>query len=94
MNLYSLISPGIFACQEGVFETIAAADSEISVRSPSLNNSGTVAFYRSFFDEVTQEFVEELATGNGGRLTTIAVTRGDFSSFGFRPPSIYQPCIL
>jgi hypothetical protein len=79
---------GIFAGQEGVFETIAAPDPNISVRSPSLNDSGTVAFYRSFFDEANQEFVEEVVTGNGGAFTTIADTRGDFSSFGFRPPSI------
>jgi hypothetical protein len=79
---------GIFVGQEGVFKTIAAPDPDIFVRSPSLNDSGTVAFYRSFFDGITQEFVEEVVTGNGGALTTVADTRGDFSSFGFRPPSI------
>jgi hypothetical protein len=79
---------GIFAGQEGIFETIAAPDPDIFVRSPSLNDSGTVAFYRSFFDEANQIFVDEVATGNGGALTTVADTRGDFSSFGFRPPSI------
>jgi hypothetical protein len=79
---------GIFAGQEGIFETITSPDPEISVQSPSLNDSGTVAFYRSFFDEANQVFVDEIATGNGGALTTVADTRGDFSSFGFRPPSI------
>lgn len=79
---------GIFTGQEGSFETIAAPDPDIFVRAPSVNDSGTIAFYRSFFDEVNQVFVEEVVTGTGGTLTTVADTRGDFSSFGFRPPSI------
>jgi hypothetical protein len=79
---------GIFAGQEGVFETIAAPNPDLFVRSPVLNDSGTAAFYRSFFDETIQEFVEEIVIGNGGPLTTVIDTRGEFSSFGFRPPSL------
>ena len=30
----------------------------------------------------------EVVTGNGGPLTTVADTRGEFASFGFRPPSL------
>ena len=55
---------------------------------PMLNDAGTAAFQRSFFDEATQEFVEEIVTGNGGPLTTVADTRDEFAFFGFRPPSI------
>jgi hypothetical protein len=32
--------------------------------------------------------VDEIVTGNGGPLTTVADTRGEFASFGFRPPSL------
>lgn len=78
---------GIFAGREGAFTTIAAPDPAVFVHSPVLNDSGTAAFYRSFFDEATQQFVEEIATGDGGALSTVADTRGDFGSFGFRPPS-------
>jgi hypothetical protein len=79
---------GIFAGQEGIFNTITQPDPNIFVEDPVLNDSGTAAFKRSFFDEVNQVFVEEIVTGNGGALTTIADTQGDFSSFGFRPPSL------
>jgi hypothetical protein len=53
-----------------------------------LNDGGTVAFERSFFDQVNQEFVSEIVTGNGGPLTTVVDTRGQFAFFGFRPPSL------
>jgi hypothetical protein len=79
---------GIFAGREGVFTTIAAPDPDVFVREPVLNDSGTAAFYRSFFDEVAQQSVEEIATGNGGPLLTVVDTRGDFAFFGFRPPSL------
>jgi hypothetical protein len=79
---------GIFAGREGVFTTIAAPDPDVFVQEPVLNDSGTAAFQRSFFDEAAQEFVEEIATGNGGPLTTVVDTRGGFASFGFRPPSL------
>jgi hypothetical protein len=79
---------GIFVGREGTFQTIAAPDPNVFVRGPVLNDSGTAAFYRSFFDEASQEFVEEIVTGSGGGLTTVADTRGDFAFFGFRPPSL------
>jgi hypothetical protein len=79
---------GIFAGREGEFITIAASDPDVFVRGPVLNDSGTAAFHRSFFDEVAQQFVEEIVTGNGGPLTVVADTRGDFAFFGFRPPSL------
>jgi hypothetical protein len=78
---------GIFAGREGVFTTIAAPDPDVFVHSPVLNDAGTAAFYRSFFDEATQQFVDEIVTGDGGPLSTVADTRGGFGSFGFRPPS-------
>ena len=51
-----------------------------------LNDSGTAAFERTFFDGEIQ--VVEIVTSSGGQLTTVADTRGPFSSFGFRPPSL------
>jgi hypothetical protein len=79
---------GIFVGREGSFQTIAEPDPDVFVRGPVLNDEGTAAFYRSFFDEATQEFVEEIVTGSGGPLTTVVDTRGDFAFFGFRPPSL------
>jgi hypothetical protein len=79
---------GIFVGREGNFTTIAAPDPNVSVGVPMLNDAGTAAFERSFFDDVNQEFVEEIVTGNGGNLTTVVDTRGEFSFFGFRPPSL------
>jgi hypothetical protein len=79
---------GIFAGREGSFVTIAAPDPDVSVQEPTFNDAGTAAFVRSFVDPISGEFVEEIVTGNGGPLTTVADTRGAFSSFGFRPPSL------
>jgi hypothetical protein len=79
---------GIFVVREGTFTTIAAPDPNVSVGVPILNDAGTVAFERSFFDEVNQEFVAEILIGSGGPLTTVADTRGQFAFFGFRPPSL------
>ena len=79
---------GIFAGREGTFVTIAAPDPDVSVQEPTFNDAGTAAFVRSFFDPVSDQFVEEIVTGDGGPLTTVADTRGVFSSFGFRPPSL------
>jgi hypothetical protein len=79
---------GVFAGREGEFTTIAAPDPDVFVQKPVLNDAGTAAFYRSFFNEVEQVFVEEIVTGNGGALTTVVDTRGEFGSFGFRPPSL------
>jgi hypothetical protein len=79
---------GIFVGREGTFGTIAAPDPNVSVQEPTLNDAGMAAFERSFFDQVSQEFVTEIVTGNGGPLTTVVDTRGAFGSFGFRPPSL------
>ena len=77
---------GNFVGRDGDFQTIAGPDPDVFVQEPVLNDEGTVAFYRSFFDGTTQ--VDEVVTGNGGPLTTVADTRGEFASFGFRPPSL------
>jgi hypothetical protein len=79
---------GIFVGREGSFQTIAEPDPDVFVRGAVLNDEGTASLYRSFFDEATQEFVEEIVTGSGGPLTTVVDTRGDFAFFGFRPPSL------
>jgi hypothetical protein len=79
---------GIFVGREGTFRTIAAPDPNRSVQEPVLNDAGTAAFETSFFDEASQQFVTAIVTGSGGPLTTVADTRGDFGSFGFRPPSL------
>src|SRR5919106_5117128 len=74
---------GIFKGREGVFTTIAAPDPDVFVQKPVLNDSGTAAFYRSFFDDAAEVFVEEIVTGSGGPLTTVVDTRGPFAFFGF-----------
>ena len=79
---------GIFVGREGSFQSVTEPDPDVFVQKPVLNDSGTAAFYTSFFDEANQEFVEEIAIGSGGPLTTVADTRGDFAFFGFRPPSL------
>jgi hypothetical protein len=70
---------GIFVTEGDGFKTIAAADPNIIVDRPNLNDSGTVAFHRFFNDRAG----EELVTGNGGPLTVVADTSGPFQSFGF-----------
>jgi hypothetical protein len=79
---------GIFKGRQGSFTTIAAPDPDVFVQEPVLNDPGTAAFYRSYFDEAADEFVEEIATGSGGPITVVVDTRGELSSFGFRPPSL------
>jgi hypothetical protein len=79
---------GIFVGREGTFQTIAEPDPNVFVRGPVLNDEGTAAFYRSFFDEASEQFVDEIVTGSGDTFTTVADTRGEFGSFGFRPPSL------
>ena len=84
-------SSGIFVGREGGFTEIVApdpSDPSIGYGTPMLNDAGTAAFQRSFTDEATQEFVEQIVTGNGGPLTVVADTRDEFAFFGFRPPSI------
>jgi hypothetical protein len=79
---------GIFVTQGTGFTTIAAADPNINVGWPALNDAGTVAFHRLFNDRAG----EELVTGNGGALTVAADTRGPFQSFsqnhGITPPAL------
>jgi hypothetical protein len=56
--------------------------------TPELDE-GTVAFYRTFFEEtneVTNQVFEVVTIDAEGALTTVADTRGEFASFGFRPP--------
>ena len=80
---------GIFVGQEGEFTQIAAADPTVELRVPILNNAGTVVFQRSSTDETTQEPVEEIVKIDAdGTSTVVADTRGEFSSFGFRPASL------
>jgi hypothetical protein len=70
------------------FKTIAAADPNVNVGWPALNDAGTVAFHRLFNDRAG----EELVTGNGGALTVVADTSGPFESFGqlfgITPPAL------
>jgi hypothetical protein len=79
---------GIFAGREGTFRTIEAPDPDVSVQEPTYNDGGTAAYERSFFDEANQEFVTEIVKNDGMQRTTVADTRGEFGSFGFRPPAI------
>jgi hypothetical protein len=70
---------GIFVTDGGGFETISAPEPGTFVSAPMLNDAGTAAFQKNF---------ESILTGNGGPLTTVADTSGEFGSFGFRPPSL------
>jgi hypothetical protein len=70
---------GVFVTEGSGFKTIAEPDPNVIVGRPNLNDSGTVAFHRFFNDRAG----EELVSGNGGPLTTIADTSGPFQSFGF-----------
>jgi len=79
---------GIFVTEGDGFKTIAAPSPDRSVGEPVINDVGTAAFETSFTDETGGEFVTEIVTGNGGPLATVADTRGEFGSFGFRPPSL------
>lgn len=79
---------GIFVTEGDGFKVIAAPDPDVSVQEPVLNDGRTAAFERSFFDPGLGRFVAEIVTGNGGPLTVVADTRGEFQFFGFRPPSL------
>jgi hypothetical protein len=74
-----VFASGIFVTEEDGFTTIASPDPNAIVDRPNLNEAGTAAFHRFFNDRAG----EELLTGNGGPLTTIADTNGPFQSFGF-----------
>ena len=73
----------------GVFQNGrgAGADGSRSFQEPVLNDEGTAAFETSFFDENGQ-FLTAIVTSDGGPLTTVVDTNGQFGFFGFRPPSI------
>jgi hypothetical protein len=79
---------GIFVTEGDGFKEIAAPDSNVIVGRPNHNDSGTVAFHRFFNDQPG----EELVSGNGGPLTVVADTSGEFASFGhffgFTPPAL------
>ncbi len=76
---------GIFVGREGTFQTIAGPDPDVFVQEPVLNDEGTVAFYRSFFDGTNQ--VDEIVMFDAeGGLTVVADTSGQYAFFGFRPP--------
>jgi hypothetical protein len=79
---------GVFVTQGTGFKTIAAADPNVNVGWPTLNDAGTVAFHRLFNDRPG----EELVTGNGGTLTVVAGTSRPFQSFGqffgITPPAL------
>jgi hypothetical protein len=78
---------GIFVGREGTFRTVAAPDPDVFVEKPVINDTGSVAFYRTVTEEGTQVF--ELVTIDAdGTSTVVADSRGKFASFGFRPPSL------
>jgi hypothetical protein len=78
---------GIFVGREGTFQTIAGPDPDVFVQEPVLNDEGTVAFYRSFFDGTNQVDEVVMIDAEGG-LTVVADTSGQYAFFGFRPPSL------
>ena len=83
---------GIFVGREGEFMPIVApdpSDPSLGLGVPVLNDAGTTAFEKSFFDEANQQFVEQIVKIDpDGTLTVLADTRDEFDSFGFRPPSL------
>jgi hypothetical protein len=83
---------GIFVGQEEEFTTIVAPDSSdpsVGYGAPILNDAESVAFLRSFFDETAQRSAEEIVKIEAdGTHTVVADARGEFASFGFRPPSL------
>ena len=78
---------GIFVTSDGGFTTIAEAQQPNGfVGDPALNDAGTVAFVEAFDDEQGNQ-VFAIQTGNGGPLTTIVDTRGEFAFFDLRAPA-------
>ncbi len=83
---------GIFVGREGEFTTVVEpdpSDPSVGFEAPILNNTGTVAYKKTSFDETAQQSVEEIVKIDAdGTSTVVADTRGEFASFGFRPPSL------
>ena len=83
---------GIFVGREGEFTTVVESDPSdpsVGFEAPILNDAGTVAFEKTSFDETAQQSVEEIVKIDAdGTSTVVADTRGEFASFGFRPPSL------
>ena len=83
---------GIFVGREGEFTTVVEpdpSDPSVGFEAPILNNAGTVACKKTSFDETAQQSVEEIVKIDAdGTSTVVADTRGEFASFGFRPPSL------
>ena len=83
---------GIFVGREGEFTTVVEpdpSDPSVGFEAPILNNAGTVAYKKTSFDETAQQSVEEIVKIDAdGTSTVVADTRGEFASFGFRPPSL------
>jgi hypothetical protein len=83
---------GIFVGREGQFTTVVApdpSDPSVGLGEPILNDAGTVAFHRFFFDEIAQQSAEEIVKIDAdGTRAVVADTGGEFSSFGGRPPSL------
>ncbi len=69
---------GIFTTSDGQFTTIVNSSNVTgSVFHPTINNSGTVAF----FEDDPKANVYGIFTGNGGPITTIADSSGLFKRF-------------
>jgi hypothetical protein len=71
---------GIFVAAEGGFRTIAAADPNVIVDRPNLNDRGTVVFHRFFNDRAGEELLRGRSAGS---LRVLADTDGPFAAFGF-----------
>ena len=78
--------------REGQFTTVVApdpSDPSVGYGAPILNDVGTVAFQRFFFDETAQQSAEEIVKIDAdGTRTVVAGTSGEFAFFGGRPPSL------
>jgi 3',5'-cyclic AMP phosphodiesterase CpdA len=80
---------GIFVTAGAGFTTIAAADPNVIVGRPNLNDAGSVTFHRFFNDRAG----EELVRSDGGTLTVMADTSGPFQSFGFTFTGFTPPAL-
>jgi hypothetical protein len=71
---------GIFVSEDDSFRTVVAADPNVNVGRPNLNDQGTVVFHRFFNDRAGEELVR---VASDGTPTVFADTAGPFASFGF-----------